>query len=42
MMNAEEIIKGTVEQAVTKAMRETLSNVSEMLVENIGAGLNKP
>ena len=23
-MNAEEIIKGTVEQAVTKAMRETL------------------
>lgn len=41
-MNAEEIIKGTVEQAVTKAMRETLSNVSEMLVENIGAGLNKP
>lgn len=41
-MNAEEIIKGTVEQAVTKAMRETLSNVSDILVENIGLGINKP
>lgn len=42
MMNAEEIIKGTVEQAVTKAMRETLNNVSDKLVENISAGINKP
>ena len=42
MMNAEEIIKGTVEQAVTKAMRETLNTVSDKLVENISAGINKP
>lgn len=42
MMNAEEIIKGTVEQAVTKAMREILNTVSDKLVENIGAGINKP
>ena len=41
-MNAEEIIKGTVEQAVTKAMRETLNTVSDKLVENISAGINKP
>lgn len=42
MMNAEEIIKGTVEQAITKAMRETLNTVSDKLVENISAGINKP
>ena len=42
MMNAEEIIKGTVEQAVTKAMREALNTVSDKLVENISAGINKP
>lgn len=42
MMNAEEIIKGTVEQAVTKAMRETLNTVSDKLVENISTGINKP
>ena len=42
MMNAEEIIKGTVEQAVTKAMRETLHTVSDKLVENISANINKP
>lgn len=41
-MNAEEIIKGTVEQAVTKAMRETLNNVSDKLMENISANINKP
>lgn len=41
-MNAEEIIKGTVEQAVTKAMRDTLSNVSDKLMENISANINKP
>lgn len=41
-MNAEEIIKGTVEQAITKAMRETLNTVSDKLVENISAGINKP
>ena len=41
-MNSEEIIKGTVEQAVTKAMRDTLSNVSDKLMENISANINKP
>lgn len=41
-MNAEEIIKGTVEQAVTKAMREALSGVSDKLVESIADGINKP
>lgn len=42
MINAEEIIKGTVEQAVTKAMREALSGVSDKLVESISDGINKP
>lgn len=42
MMNAEDIIKGTVEQAVTKAMREALSGVSDKLVESISDGINKP
>ena len=42
MINAEEIIKVTVEQAVTKAMREALSGVSDKLVESISDGINKP
>lgn len=41
-MNVEEIIKGTVENAVTNAMNETMNGVSDKLIETISLEVRKP